>query len=116
MAPSSKTATPVRDIFTSFLYRGNRNRCAGHLLSICWYILIGEAVNVFMDSGVCLPWSMYECNVSVTALSCNSRFISEQRTREVIRDESQQMDPLTMMRPVVIGSLQPWHSSPNLAQ
>ncbi|KAA8594258.1 hypothetical protein FQN60_005092 [Etheostoma spectabile] len=35
--------------------------------------------------------------------SCNSKFTSKQRTRELLRDESQQMNPLTMMRPVVIG-------------
>lgn len=83
---------------------------------VCWHTPASEAVNVWTQVCVCPLACMYVRAVSVTAPSCNSRFISKQRTREVKTAESQRMDPLTMMRPVVIGSLQPWHSSPNLAQ
>lgn len=73
-----------------------------------WHTPTSEAVNVWTQ--VC------ECCASITAPSSNLRFISKQRTRDVMRGDGQWMDPLTMMRPVVMGSLQPWHSSPNLAQ
>lgn len=76
-----------------------------------WHTPTREAMNVWTGR---LSSCMYMRAVSVAAPSC--KFISQQRTRDVMRDESQRMDAITMMRPVVIGSLQPWHSSPNLAQ
>lgn len=73
-----------------------------------WHSPNRETVNVWCVSVVHA--------LSITAPSSNLRFIGKQRSRDVMRGESQLMDPLTMMRPVVMGSLQPWHSSPNLAQ
>lgn len=51
---------------------------------------------------------------SIDGPSCNLTFIGPDKTRRC--DEWRWRDIVTMMRPVVIGSLQPWHSSPNLAQ
>lgn len=51
---------------------------------------------------------------SINGPSWNLTFIAPDKTRRC--DEWRWRDITTMMRPVVIGSLQPWHSSPNLAQ
>lgn len=87
-------------------------RLQGQLQVCHWSYVHVRMLVVNVRTQVCsLPSCMY---VRVTAPSCNS--ISKQSTRGVMRDETQRMDPLTMMRPVVMGSLQPWHSSPNLVQ